>query len=117
MIETHPNGYIDGKAADGGWSKSLLAWLLLGLIAVSVFALRSQWGRIVNFPDSWVLPFSEWVNLFMDWFVSNNKAGFRLFSEIQLISDDLSIPMTKLTLDNYRESYSKILRESIFSFE
>ena len=36
MIETHPSGHIDGKAADGGWSKSMLAWLLLGLIAVSV---------------------------------------------------------------------------------
>lgn len=38
---------------------------------------------------------------------------FRLFSDIKLISDDLSKPMTKLTLDNYRESYCKLLKESI----
>ena len=92
MIETHPNGYIDGKAADGGWSKSMLAWLLLGLIAVSVFVLRSEWSWMVNFPDSWVLPFSEWINLFMDWFISNNKAGFRLFAEI------LTYPMDALRI-------------------
>lgn len=92
MIETHPNGYIDDKAADGGWSKSMLAWLLLGLIAVSVFVLRSEWSWMVNFPDSWVLPFSEWINLFMDWFISNNKAGFRLFAEI------LTYPMDALRI-------------------
>ena len=88
MIETHPSGHIDGKAADGGWSKSMLAWLLLGVIAVSVFALRSQWSWMVDFPDSWVLPFSEWVNRFMVRF--QQQSWFPSFSEI------LTYPMDAL---------------------
>ncbi|MDE0993493.1 MAG: ABC transporter permease subunit [Rhodospirillales bacterium] len=90
MTETTPNDLIDLEVSKDTWPKSMLAWIFLGIVSIILFAIRSDFGWIVSFPEKWVLPFAEWINLFMNWFIDANKAAFRFFAKV------LTFPMDAL---------------------
>ncbi len=59
------------------------AFLWIGFLSLTVALMlapgAAAWLR--DFPDTWVLPVSVWLNTFMDWFVAQFGAAFRAFSE------------------------------------
>ena len=65
-------------------------WIWFGLIALTLvfLALRESAAWLIAFPDNWVVPFTDWLNVFMDWSVENFGPAFRAFSAA------VDIPMT-----------------------
>ena len=65
-------------------------WIWLGLIALTLvfLAMRGAATWLIQFPTDWVLPITEWLNVFMDWCVAHFGPAFRAFSAA------LDVPMT-----------------------
>ena len=59
---------------------ALAAWIVVAVIAVACFALRDDIRWLKVYPKAWVIPFDQWMNLGMDWFVGNFKGLFRAVS-------------------------------------
>ena len=59
---------------------ALIAWIVIAVIAVVCFSLRDELRWLKAYPKAWVIPFDQWVNLGMDWFVINFKWLFRAIS-------------------------------------
>ncbi|MEM6481532.1 MAG: ABC transporter permease subunit [Pseudomonadota bacterium] len=59
-------------------------YLWIGFLTLTVALMLApgvaDWLR--EYPDTWVLPVSVWLNTFMDWFVDQFGAAFRTFSEV-----------------------------------
>ena len=58
----------------------LVAWIVVGLIVVACFALRKDVAWVAKFPESWILPLGEWVQVLMNWFVENFRWLFKSVS-------------------------------------
>ena len=65
-------------------------WIWFGLIVLTLafIALRGSAGWLITFPDDWVIPVTDWLNLFMDWCVEHFGATFRAISAV------LDVPMS-----------------------
>ncbi len=59
---------------------ALVAWIIVAVIAVACFALRDQTGWLKTYPKAWAIPFDDWMNLAMAWFVDQFKSLFRAAS-------------------------------------
>ena len=65
-------------------------WILVGLGVFVCFLLRDEVSWLLTFPNDIQLPISDWINIFMDWFVATFRWLFRA------ISWTLGWPMTWL---------------------
>jgi len=65
-------------------------WIWFGLIALTLafIALRGSAAWLITFPADWVIPVTDWLNLFMDWCVEHFGPTFRAFSAV------LDVPMS-----------------------
>ena len=63
-------------------------WLALIVLTLAFLAMRNSAAWLIQFPTDWVLPITEWLNLFMDWCVAHFGPAFRAFSAA------LDVPMT-----------------------
>ncbi len=59
---------------------ALVSWIVVAVVAVVFFGLRDEVGWIKAYPKDWVIPFSDWMNDAMAWFVANFKWLFRAIS-------------------------------------
>lgn len=59
-----------------------LIWIAFLSFTVVLMLMPSAADWLLEFPESWILPISVWLNGFMDWFVAQFGAAFRAFSEI-----------------------------------
>ena len=92
MSEMHSKDFNGTEPLKPGWQKSVIAWIILGLFAIFIFSVREQWSWTVKIPEVWIMPFADWINAFMNWFVATNKTAFRFFAEL------LSYPMETLRI-------------------
>ncbi len=65
-------------------------WLGLLAFAALCYALKDHVGWIASYPDGLVIPLSEWLNVFMEWFVDAFKWLFRAISAV------MDVPMTAI---------------------
>jgi glycine betaine/proline transport system permease protein len=65
------------EGVTGGIDRDLLVWIGVGVVAVVTVALRAELPWLVGYPAELVIPFADWVNAFMAWFVPNVKWLFR----------------------------------------
>ncbi len=65
-------------------------WAWFGLIAITLafLAFRESAAWLIVFPIEWVVPITDWLNVFMGWCVAHFGPTFRAFSAA------LDIPMT-----------------------
>ncbi|RLA33344.1 MAG: glycine/betaine ABC transporter permease [Gammaproteobacteria bacterium] len=65
-------------------------WIWFGLIVLTLafLALRGSAPWLITFPVDWVIPVTDWLNLFMDWSVEHFGTTFRAFSAA------LDVPMS-----------------------
>jgi len=61
----------------GGVDRDLLVWIGVGVFAAVTIALRGDLPWLIRYPSDLVIPFADWVNAFMNWFVPNVKWLFR----------------------------------------
>jgi glycine betaine/proline transport system permease protein len=61
----------------GGVDRDLLVWIGVGVFAAVTIALRADLPWLIRYPSDLVIPFADWVNAFMNWFVPNVKWLFR----------------------------------------
>lgn len=47
----------------------LVVWIGVGVFVFTCFLLREKLPWLMEYPESWVVPISDWFNAFMDWFV------------------------------------------------
>ena len=73
----HSKDFNGAEPLRPGWQKSVIAWIILGLFAIFIFSVREQWSWTVKIPEVWIMPFADWINAFMNWFVATNKTAFR----------------------------------------
>jgi glycine betaine/proline transport system permease protein len=60
--------------------EGFLPWVVVLLITAISLYWRADYGWLIEIPDSWLIPVSDWINTGMDWFVSTFKWVFRGFS-------------------------------------
>ena len=77
-------------AAERRIDPAILAWVAVAVVAVVCFSLRDEMRWLKAYPKDWVIPFADWMNYAMAWFVDNFKWLFRSFSWL------LDWPMTWL---------------------
>jgi len=65
------------EGVTGRIDRDLLVWIGVGIVAVVCVALRGDLPWLVSYPDDLIIPFADWVNAFMHWFVPNMKWLFR----------------------------------------
>jgi glycine betaine/proline transport system permease protein len=68
--------------------QGLLPWIVVLLITVISFMLRDRIAWLNTLPPELVIPFADWINIFMDWFIKLFKWLFRSINWI------LSWPMS-----------------------
>ena len=52
-------------------------WVLVGFITAMSLYFRSDYTWLVDIPEHWQWPVSDWINLVMNWFVASFKWFFR----------------------------------------
>ncbi len=55
-------------------------WAALILVTLALLALRDTAGWLVEYPETWVVPITPWLNVFMLWCVDTAGPAFRAFS-------------------------------------
>jgi hypothetical protein len=65
------------EGVTGRIDRDLLVWIGVGVVAVITVMLRADLPWLVRYPADLVIPFADWVNAFMNWFVPNVKWFFR----------------------------------------
>jgi len=63
-----------------GIDRNLIAWIFVGAITFACFLLREQLPWLIDFPAHLTLPFDEWINAAMEWFVEHFRWLFQAFS-------------------------------------
>ncbi len=69
--EAPPEGVTDRIERD------LLVWIGVGVVAALTVLLRGEVPWLIRYPTDLVIPFADWINAFMHWFVPNMKWLFR----------------------------------------
>ena len=80
IIVATPSPSVAPVRRSGPVDWDLVAWIVVGLIVVACFALRKDIAWVAKFPESWILPLGEWVQVFMNWFVENFRWLFKSVS-------------------------------------
>ncbi|QGX98915.1 ABC transporter permease subunit [Roseovarius faecimaris] len=99
-------------------------WVWLALILATVgLMMLPKGGWLVSFPEAWEIPFTPWLNAFMDWCVDVFGPAFRAFSRVMdvpmsVVRDVLnwlpwSVTLVLLTYASYALSG---VRLAIFTF-
>ena len=63
-------------------------WAALILATLALLAVRDTAGWLVEYPETWVVPITPWLNVFMLWCVDTVGPAFRAFSAA------VDVPMT-----------------------
>ena len=71
---------IDAQSNRFGLPTGATAWLVVGIIIVVTLALRGQHPWLISYPNEWVIPVSDWINVFMAWFIDAFRWLFRVVS-------------------------------------
>ncbi|MEM6578679.1 MAG: ABC transporter permease subunit [Pseudomonadota bacterium] len=64
-----------------GTRSATLLWIGFLSLTVVLMLLPGAAGWLLEFPETWILPVSVWLNTFMDWFIAQFGTAFRAFSE------------------------------------
>lgn len=93
-------------------------WLLIFVVSAVLLSLRTTYPAIVTFPETWTIPLSDWINLFMDWFVPRFQWLFRsisgslsvVFQGIQalLVGAPWGVPLAMFTLIAWQGGGTKL---------
>lgn len=59
-------------------------WAWFALIGLTLVALgfRDRLGWLMEFPEAWEWPMTDWLNTGMDWVVDTAGPAFRAFSDL-----------------------------------
>jgi len=49
--------------------KGLIVWIVVGFVVFTCFIFSEKLPWMLEYPESWVIPFADWFNAAMDWFV------------------------------------------------
>ncbi len=64
----------------GGLDKGFYAWIMVGIGVLVFFLLRPEIAWIAKFPNDVLIPLSDWINIFMDWFIDTFRVVFHAIS-------------------------------------
>lgn len=65
------------EGVTGRIERDLLVWIGVGVVAALTVLLRGEVPWLIRYPTDLVIPFADWINAFMHWFVPNMKWLFR----------------------------------------
>ena len=51
--------------------RSFFHWLAVIMVTLGCIAAKDQWGWLIEYPDALIFPFSDWLNVIMDWMVKH----------------------------------------------
>ena len=68
------------KSLTGNAAWNVIQWLVVIAITFACIALQSEWNWLSKFPKAWHLPFSDWLNVIMEWMIENLGWLFRSIS-------------------------------------
>ena len=68
------------KSLTGNAAWNIIQWLVVIAITFACLALQSEWNWLSKFPKAWHLPFSDWLNVIMEWMIENLGWLFRSIS-------------------------------------
>ena len=68
------------KSLTGNATWNVIQWLVVIAITFACIALQSEWNWLSKFPKAWHLPFSDWLNVIMEWMIENLGWLFRSIS-------------------------------------
>ncbi len=55
-------------------------WLVVIAITLICIALQDQWGWLSKYPQAWTVPFSDWLNIIINWMIKHLGWFFLGFS-------------------------------------
>ena len=55
----------------GSIERSFFHWLAVIVVTLGCIAAKDHWGWLIEYPDALIFPFSDWLNVMMDWMVKH----------------------------------------------
>ncbi len=65
-----------------------VAWAVLIALTLVLLVLRNMFPWVIQFPDSWAVPLTPWLNAGMNWVIETFGVYFRAFSDMLSILMD-----------------------------
>ena len=59
------------------FSAPAAVWVAAGIVVATCLLLQKEWPWLLKYPQQWVLPFADWINVFVDWLIEHFKFLFR----------------------------------------
>jgi len=57
-------------------NRSFFHWLAVIAVTLACISIESEWKWLSEYPDAFIAPFSDWLNVIMDWIVDNCGSFF-----------------------------------------
>ncbi len=78
-----------------------LSWIGIILITVIFLIFKEEWSWSTKYPKEFILPFSDWINFFMEKFVSKFGLVFlKCFLGFEFTYKRCAMALTQFALDS-----------------
>ena len=57
-------------------NRSFLHWLAVIAVTLACISFESEWKWLSEYPDTFIIPFSDWLNVVMNWIIDNFGSFF-----------------------------------------
>jgi glycine betaine/proline transport system permease protein len=61
-------------------NRGFFHWLAVVFLTLMCISIEGEWKWLSEYPDAFIAPFSDWLNVIMDWTVDNFGSFFMAFS-------------------------------------